>query len=163
MAKGNVLPQLDLGGRKVPQLRSRNSGSKGSGQGPLRDVVPEHGSAVLPNGGTASSREGFCDSCKELQEARRLHLALVLPDLKVFGSLKDSIYVLKPQGWEGDIQVHVLLQRKGKSKQEVVFAFALTQLGLVEPSVANLQYPEELELGWSDSTAPIKEEKDGTT
>jgi hypothetical protein len=95
-----------------------------------------------------------------VQEAERIHLALVVPDLKVFGRFKDSVYVLKPgDAKDLDIQVHVLLDRKGKDKQQVVLGFALTQLGLVEPSVAKLQYPEELELGWSDENAPINTEK----
>jgi hypothetical protein len=95
-----------------------------------------------------------------VQEVRRVHVALVVPDLKLFGSLKDSVYVLKPDEDEDlDIQVHVLVDRKGKDRQQVLFAFALTQLGLVEPSVAKLQYPEALELGWSDESAPINEEK----
>ena len=163
MAKSNVLPKLDLGGRKMPQLRVGNAGNTGSKAGPVRDVVSKHGNTVLSNRDATPTREKLLETRERMQKAQRLHIALVLPDIKIFGSLKNGVYVLKPQEWKGDILVHILLQRKGKTKQEVVFGFALTQLGLITPSVAKLQYPEELELGWSDSNAPINEDNDGTT
>ena len=163
LATGDILPKLDLGRGQVPQLRSRNSRSESSQDKSMRDVVPQHRRLVLPNGGTTPTRKGIPTSREELQEAKRLHLALVVPDIKLFGRLKNSVYILQPTPRNQEILVHVLLQRKEQSQSETVFAFALTQLGLIEPSVAQLQYPEELELGWSDSTAPINEEHDGTS
>ena len=159
MEPKNVLPRLDLGGRKVPQLRGGNTGSARRQDEPVRDVVSQRQRPALSIGGTAPQSKGLPEAREDVQEAGRIHIALVVPDLKVFGSLKDSVYVLKPDSAKDyDIQVHVLVDRKGKDRQAVLFGFALTQLGLVEPSVAKLQYPEELELGWSDKSAPINEE-----
>jgi hypothetical protein len=93
-----------------------------------------------------------------MQESECIHLALVVPDIKIFGSLKRNAYILKPHDLETQVKLHVLVQRKQQSEEEIIFAFALTQLGLVEPKVANLQYPEEIDLGWSDEDAPINKE-----
>jgi len=160
MESKNVLPRLDLGGRKVPQLRGGNAGSQSGRDEPVHNVVPDDRSPALSIGRTAPQSKGLPETRQDVQKAQRVHIALVVPDLKVFGVLKDSVYVLKPDSAEDlEILVHVLLDRKGKDRQQVLFGFALTQLGLVEPSVAKLQYPEELELGWSNKTAPINTEK----
>lgn len=87
-----------------------------------------------------------------------MHFALVVPDLKTYRALRDAVWAIKPHGWNGEVRAHVLVQ-KGREAQDVLFSFALTELGLVHPNVARLQYPEELEIGWSDATAPINTER----
>lgn len=163
MAKSIVLPRLDLSRGSVPQLQSGNTGNQSGQDEPVRDVVPQHSGPILSNRDESSDSTGLPEARKGLQESKRIHIALVVPDIKIFGRFKNSVYVLKPQDHEDDILVHVLLQRKDQTHEEILFAFALTQLGLVEPSVAKLQYPEEIELGWSNHTAPINEEENGIT
>lgn len=82
-----------------------------------------------------------------------LHFALVVPDLKLYGILRKSAWVIKPPDWAGDVKLHVLQQRPKVEPEELVNKFALTALGLVSPQVATLQYPEEIELGWKDDPA----------
>ena len=84
-----------------------------------------------------------------------LHLALVVPDLKSYGVLRKHSWLIKPPNFKGLVKVHVLLQKPKTTEQELIFAHALTALGLVDPATARLQYPEEIELGWEDDTAPI--------
>lgn len=113
--------------------------------------MPDNGDGHVPSGVPASSFPGGDDG-------RTLHLAIVVPDITVFRKIKDSVKVIKPYDWEGEVIVHCLLPRKDTDDNSLVFRFALTQLGLVEPKVAELQYPDQIELGWSDSKAPSIEE-----
>lgn len=83
-----------------------------------------------------------------------MHLALVVNDLKTYGLLRDHLWVISPPGKRGVVKVHVLLQKPKTSEQELVFGYALTRLGLTTPEAARLQYPEELEIGWSDDATP---------
>ena len=155
MAGRRPLLKLDTGRSKVRKLplpeSGRVSGNGGSQEAEDLHRLPDNGDEGVPNGRPAASFPGGDDG-------RTLHLAIVVPDISIFRKIKDSVKVIKPHDWEGEVIVHCLLPRKDEDDNSLVFRFALTQLGLVEPKVAELQYPDQVELGWSDSKAPIIEE-----
>ena len=79
-----------------------------------------------------------------------LHIALVIPDRKLFRVLSKNAYLLQdPTRRDVGVKLHVIEARKGTDPQEVLAKHSLVALGLVSPEVAGLQYPEEIELGWS--------------
>jgi len=131
----------------MPQLRSGGSGHQERGSEPVHPVVPEHAAAVVPDRGTTAVNERF------RKPSDLLHLALVVPDLKTYRALRESCWVIKPNDWETEVKVHVLLE-SDRSKQELKFAFALTELGLTDAKAAKLHWPENIELGWNDDTPP---------
>ncbi len=83
-----------------------------------------------------------------------LHIACVVPDLRQLAVLKQNMWLIKPHDWDGKVQLHILVQRKGVTNDDLIYRHALVNLGLVTPQTAALQYPEEIELGWSDENAP---------
>jgi hypothetical protein len=111
------------------------------------------------DGDSGISDRPVADS-RPVEDARgTFHFAIVVPDIGIFRTLKESVYIIKPYDWDEDVLIHFLLPRKDKDDPSLVYAFALTELGLVEPKVAGLQYPEQVEFGWSDNRAPIREEE----
>lgn len=88
----------------------------------------------------------------------KLHIALCVPDLKQFGILKKSAFLIQdPERRDVELVLHILVAKQGTNPIEQISAFALTRLGLIAPSVAQIQYPDELQIGWSDDTAPIND------
>jgi hypothetical protein len=79
-----------------------------------------------------------------------MHIALVVRDLGVYGELKRNAFAVAAHDVADKVILHFILQRKGQEKSEVVQRWALTELGLAEPKVTGLQYPEEIQLGWED-------------
>lgn len=144
--------------RQMPKLPSREPDSGPVSPTPaqeqpkhedLRPVLPEPDSPVVPDRQNADTTARTPDTRGESPDDT-LHIALVIPDLRIFQTLKSSAYVLKPHDHDQAIKLHVLLQKKNEDPQSIIFRFALTQLGMVTPEVAQLDYPEEMELGFSD-------------
>jgi hypothetical protein len=105
-----------------------------------------------------SERMGAAESEQPAEAHQPLHIALVVPDIGTYQRLRKKVWVIKPAGYKDDIKIHFLLQGKDKTDSELTFSFALTDLGLITPEVGQIQYPENIELGWSDDTAPINRE-----
>lgn len=82
--------------------------------------------------------------------SQELHIALVVPDLRTFRSLSEGAYVISDAtGRDVAVTLHVLQGTKEEAS-ELTQKHALVQLGLVSPTVARLQYPEQIELGWKE-------------
>jgi hypothetical protein len=85
---------------------------------------------------------------------RELHIALVVPDLKQFHALRTGVFAVVDAEFPNiKPHVHVLLANDGTTdadRQNIVARHALVTLGLVAPDVAQLQYPEEIEIGWNE-------------
>jgi len=145
------LPKLDLGRGQVRQLQVHEPSSgqhAGAHATPVSRLLPSDGGANLPD------RERTLDESSK-DDRDTLHIGLVIPDISIFRAIKQSVHVIKPHDYTGEIIVHCLLAKKDKDDHSVFHAFALTELGLIDPKVAGLDYPEQVELGWSSSTAPI--------
>ena len=138
-----------LGRGKVPRVRSSgDSGNQSGSDAGVRDVVPEHSDSVVPSGPPDSVRGGPSEAQREL------HIALVVPDLRVYGELKRNAFAVAAHDVTDKVILHFILQRKDQDNSEIVQRWALTELGLVAPKVTGLQYPEEIQLGWeSDESA----------
>lgn len=146
---------MALGRGKVPSLRSDSTGNHGGEETPLRPVVPEHLDSGVPD----RVPEGVSPVAQGAQ--RELHVALVVRDLGVYGELKRNAFAVAAHDVPDKVILHFLLQRKGQEKSEVVQRWALTELGLAEPKVTGLQYPEEIQLGWeNDESAKKRFEED---
>lgn len=128
------------GVRPLPQ-----SGHDDTGGGPADlPPVPEHPESTL------SGREP-AQWTRRLHPPRAvLHIALVVESLATYQELRKHTVLLAPRDWEGTVKAHFLLRRKGQTDDDLTLKFALTELGLTDPAVAQLQYPETLELGWTD-------------
>lgn len=136
---------MALGNRAVqPLSRKRDSGGTSSEPERVRDVVPEHDSAVVPD----RLPEPVDGGASEAQ--RVMHIALVVPDLAIYGELKRNAFAVAAHDVSGTVILHFILQRKDQSHEEIVQRWAATETGLVSPKVTGLQYPEEIQLGWED-------------
>jgi hypothetical protein len=149
-------PPMALGRGKVPPLRSdRNSGDIGRQETPLRNVVPEHSGETISNRDSTGTPVPLRDTQSEL------HIALVVRDLGVYAELKRNAFAVAAHDVSNKVILHFILQRKDQEKSEIVQRWALTELGLAEPKVTGLQYPEEIQLGWEDDESAHKRyEKD---
>ena len=109
----------------------------------MRTVLPEHAAPVVSNGDKSPTAVRFRDP------PEFLHIALVVPDLATYKALREHCFIIKPGELPTPVKVHFLLGRD-TDEQELVLSHALLELGLVEPKVTRLQYPEALELGWEE-------------
>ena len=139
--------------RKLSVPRPASSEHGGGEVGAVPRLLPsdEQGSGGIPDRVVANDFPGG-------DALSTLHLALVIPDISVFRTIKSSVYAIKPHDWEGEIYIHCLLPRPDKDDPSLVYRFALTELGLVEPKVADISYPEHIQFGWSDESAPINQD-----
>ena len=99
----------------------------------------------------------MADAKPAVDDSRTIHLAIIIPDISIFRAIKSSVSIIKPPGLDREVIVHCLLAKKDTDDHSNIFAFALTELGLIDPEVAGLSYPEQFELGWSSHTAPIND------
>lgn len=107
--------------------------------------VPEHGATMVADRLDDGER-----GVPDLPQ-RTLHLALVVPDLKQFHALRGSVFALHDSEHpEVRVKAHILLANPTKTQTEVVASHALITLGLIDPSITHLRYPEELEIGWNE-------------
>jgi hypothetical protein len=77
-----------------------------------------------------------------------LHIALVTSDLKFYDQIKNSTFVIKPPLWDGEVNLHVLLKHPKMTAEDYVLRLATVDLGLVDPSVAQLSDGQQIDLGW---------------
>jgi len=137
---------------KLQRVRPEGHLPRGSGQGGVSNIVsgdPHQEMAQRPLDAVDVPTN---------RPRSKLHIALCVPDLKQFGILKQSAFLIQdPERRDVELVLHVLVTKKGTEPIEQISAFALTRLGLIAPSVAKIQYPDELQIGWSDDTAPINE------
>jgi hypothetical protein len=87
---------------------------------------------------------------------RNVHIALVIPDQSTFRSLRKSAYLIQdPAHPTVGVKLHILHGEKGHDPQNLIARHCITALALASPQVAALQYPEAIELGWSDDSARL--------
>ena len=129
--------------RMVRKLQSGGTSTPVNGPKPMPQVVPQHRNPMVPDGDDSAVTRRFEDP------PEFLHIALVVPDLKTYKALREHCYIIKPHELDTPVKVHFLLGRN-RTPTELVLSHALLELGLVAPRVTNLQYPEEIELGWEE-------------
>lgn len=81
---------------------------------------------------------------------KTLHIALVVPDIRLYQLVKSKFQVIQPPYSDIKVQLHVLVDDKkdplaGLDWQVRV---ALVESGLVHPADANITYPDQVTLGW---------------
>lgn len=145
MASGDRRPSpMVIPRRNVPELRPDGDALRdSSGHRPLSGL-PEHPGAVVPDG------LGAAQPSRHPAPRATLHIALIVPDIKLYGQLRRSAYLLTPPGWDGDAKLHVLIKDPKTEPTDMLYRYALTELGLVDAAVAGLTYPDTIELGWTD-------------
>ncbi len=143
--------KLDLGRRKVRPLPESQSGDSQH----LRTAVESMLRPVPSNGSGGLSDRDPISSQAQSDASRTIHIAIVIPDISIFRAIRSSVSIIKPTDLDREVIVHCLLAKKDQDDESNVYAFALTELGLIDPAVAGLSYPEQFELGWSSSNAPI--------
>ena len=136
-----VLPRRDVQPLSVPRTDVDSSEPLD-----MPRPLPEHGHPVV------SDRPLHGEEDRLSPTRAVLHVALVVPDLKLYGILRNAAWLIQPVGWDGTIKLHIIQQRPNTEPEELINRFALATLGLVTPEVAALQYPEEIEIGWNDDT-----------
>lgn len=128
----------------VPSVRRDGDGSGGgSGDEPVHRL-PDDPGLVVPD------RVGPAQGERPAAPRDILHIALVIPDIKLYGQLRRAAYLISPPGWKGHVKLHVLPKNPRTTEEEMLYKFVLVDLGLVDPSVAGFAYPDTMELGWSD-------------
>ena len=144
METGDRRPQMVIATRRLQPLRLPRL--DGSVQRPddMPPKVSEHGHTMVPDG-THSAKEAG-----PYPPPVPLHIALVIPDPKLLRKLRNAAWLIKPQDWPGSVKLHVLEQRPKTEPDTLIFAFALKNLGLASAKVVGLNYPEEIEIGWTD-------------
>ena len=77
---------------------------------------------------------------------RVIHLALVVPDIRLWKLLKERAFVVKPPYGNTTVHLHVLVE--DKRGLDWTIRQALVESGLVDPETAGLAYPDQVTLGW---------------
>lgn len=90
---------------------------------------------------------------REYPPRTTLHLAVVVPDARIYHLLKDKMRIVQHPYWNGTVALHLIIDDP-KHPVDERLRIALVTLGLVEPQDLNLAYPEELTLGWPKENKP---------
>jgi hypothetical protein len=77
-----------------------------------------------------------------------LHIALLTSDLRLYEQAKKGFFIIKPPLWEGEVKLHVLLKNPKLSAEDYALKLAAVDLGLVDPSVAQLNDGQQIDIGW---------------
>lgn len=145
MAQGRVvLPRVDIGSRPMQPLQEDRTNPEGSGQSNLRPM-PSDRNPVVPE------RLGSAPVNGTDKPAYTLHIAIVVKDLKLFDSVRQNVYLVKPPYWKGRVELHVLVQKPGSSPEDMTYRLALSDLGMADPTVLGLNDGLQLSMGWPDA------------
>ena len=135
-------PRLGVPTRKLPPLRIDGHTSATRSHTDDLSGLSDHGNPVVPD------RLGEPGPTEPLETPERLHFALVVGDIRQFNALRNSAYVIGPPGWNArELKLHVMIKSPRQTEEEVLYKFALTELGMIDPEAHGLTYPETIELG----------------
>jgi hypothetical protein len=84
-----------------------------------------------------------------------LHIAIVVPDIRLQKLLKDHVYVIGPTTTPSRVTAHVVLDDKqhGGTRLHPFWRWALVETGLLPPEDVGLVTSAQVELGWSEHEA----------
>lgn len=127
----------------MPSVRPNGSaGSKGPGTDNLSGLHDNSNPVVPDRTPEPENRDAYPAHAK-------LHIALIVPDIKVYGAIRQNAWLLSPPDWDGTVKLHVLL--KGKDDPNgILLRYLAREAELATSKAAKLLYPEDLELGWSE-------------
>lgn len=85
-------------------------------------------------------------------ERPQIHIAIVVPDERLYKALKDRIIVLGPRYQPYDVIAHIVLEDKNHEAAVLSWEtrMALAELGLVEPAQVGFAIPKQVTLGWPE-------------
>lgn len=84
--------------------------------------------------------------------SRSLHLAIVVPDIRLYQLIKNKFRVIQPPYDDIAVQLHVVIDDQKDPHRDLDWQIriALVQSGLVEPGDMNITYPDQVTLGWPE-------------
>lgn len=143
-----AVPRLVVPQRDVPELRSDGRDMPPGAQPDNLRGVPLDKLPVVSNG--ASEPEGA-----HLRPAHAgvLHIALVVPTLKLKKVLDQHVFALYPPDWQGTMKIHILVKDPADTEQSILLRYLVREAGLASSEATGFLYPEEVELGWKDEPA----------
>ena len=79
-----------------------------------------------------------------------IHLALVVPDIRLWQLLKDKAVIVQPPYQDIHVMLHILVDDKNDPYRALDWQVrvALVESGLVTPEDAKITYPDQFTLGW---------------
>lgn len=79
-----------------------------------------------------------------------VHIAVVVPDIRLYQIVKDKFVVVQPPYHDLKVQLHVLVDDKTDPFRDLEWPIriALVESGLVLPEDVRITYPEQVTLGW---------------
>lgn len=142
MALRNDLPRVVLRQESMRQLRPpRNTDSLQQEPENLHNVSTDW-HPLVPDRVGATEGNGIGIPCATL------HIALLVSNLRTYDEIKDNTFLIKPPLWDGEVKLHVLLKHPKMKAEDYVLRLAAVDLGLVSPSVAQLNDGQQLNIGW---------------
>lgn len=81
-----------------------------------------------------------------------IHLALVVPDIRLYNLLKTKAMLIQPPYQDLRVQLHILIDDKDDPLHDLDWRIrqALVETGLVTPADAHITYPDQVTLGWPE-------------
>ena len=100
---------------------------------------------MAPNGNHASLSTGATLAPADL------HIALVIPQKKMWDYLKDRIFLIQPPYWKGNVILHLIPDNPKSRWNDIDWQIrqALVDSGLANPDQVEFSPPVELQFGWS--------------
>ena len=139
-----TVPRLVIPGRNMPELRSdRDNSVEGPEPDDLRGLSPDR-RTMVPNRICEPKIEGTGSTPAEL------HIALIVPDIKIYGTIRKTTYLLTPPDWKGKMRLHVLIKDPKEDERGMLLRYLAKESNLATSHEARLLYPESIELGWSE-------------
>lgn len=86
------------------------------------------------------------------QIRHKIHVALIVPDERLYRLIKDHAFVLGPTYENFDVALHVIIDDKKHRAAGVAWniRLALAELGLVFPDQVGMAAPAQVTLGWPE-------------
>ena len=85
----------------------------------------------------------------------QLHIALIIPDLAIWETLRNAAFIIQPPLWAGNVRLHVVLKNPKLTAEDIALQIALVDMGMITPEVAHLTADEQITLGWpTDAPTP---------
>lgn len=83
-------------------------------------------------------------------EGHVIHLALVVPDIRLFQLLKSKALIIQPPYDNVRVELHILVEDKKDPLKDMPWDIrvALVQSGLANARDANIHPPDQVTLGW---------------
>ena len=143
MATRHALPRVDLRHGTVPQLPA-------TGPGHLEPQSSDLLEVQQPVTELVSERLATAPHERPTPPRAELHIALIVKDRATYDLLKRNAYLIKPPYWDGEVKLRFIIGKPSQA-QSILLRIALVELGMVDPIVAQIAYPDQASLGWTDT------------